>query len=125
MVNDLIAKITDATLKLQKAIKEDIEDVKNANHEKLLDRNEYKLNLIEEISTTQEKLSLALAKELEDGIDIEIYKEKIDNLEDELRQLYELNAKLASIVLPVKQMYSEIIQEIEKYNGGNIVDIRI
>lgn len=125
MVNDLIAKITDATLKLQKAIKEDIEDVKNANHEKLLDRNEYKLNLIEEISTTQEKLSLALAKELENGIDIEIYKEKIDNLEDELRQLYELNAKLASIVLPVKQMYSEIIQEIEKYNGGNIVDIRI
>ena len=125
MVNELIAKITDATLKLQEAIKEDIEDVKNANHEKLLDRNEYKLSLIEIISTTQEKLSLALAKELEDGIDIEIYKEKIDTLEDELRQLYELNSKLASIVLPVKQMYSEIIQEIEKYNGGNLVDIRV
>jgi len=125
MVEQIIEKMIDAVNSLKEAIKLDIEDVRNANHEKLLDRNNYKLSLIQEITALQENLSIELAKEIENGVDIEIYKQRVDNLEDELRELYELNGKLASIVLPVKQMYSEIIEEIEKYNGGNLVDIRI
>ena len=124
MINNIISKMLEATINLKKAIILDIEDVKQANHEKLLERNEYKLKLIDEISTLQNKLSEALANEIEKGIDIEIYKEKIDNLEKHLKELYELNGKLASIVLPVKQMYSEIIEEIEKYGGGSLVEIK-
>lgn len=124
MVEQIIEKMIDAVNSLKEAIKLDIEDVRNANHEKLLDRNNYKLSLIQEITALQENLSIELAKEIENGVDIEIYKQRVDNLEDELRELYELNGKLASIVLPVKQMYSEIIEEIEKYGGGSLVDIK-
>ena len=125
MVEQIIQNMVKATNSLKEAIKLDIQDVKNANHEGLLERNNYKLSLIEEITSLQENIGVALANEMEKGVDIEIYKEKIDNLEIDLRELYELNAQLASIVLPVKQMYSEIIEEIEKYGGGNLVDIKV
>jgi len=125
MVEKIVKEMTQATINLKDAIKLDIEDVKNANHEKLLERNDYKLSLIDKITYLQNQLTVALSNEIEKGTNIEIYKENIDNLEKELKKLYELNGKLASIVLPVKELYSEIIKEIEKYNGGNIVEVRV
>jgi hypothetical protein len=123
MVTQIVSNMIDATKQLQEAIKLDIEDVKQANHAKLLERNEYKISLIDDISLSQQKLNEALAQEIEQGIDIEIYKNIIDQLEAELKTLYQLNGKLASIVLPVKQMYSDIISEIQKQTGGQIFEI--
>ena len=48
----------------------------------------------------------------------------MDSLEIELKELYELNKKLASIVLPVQQMYKDLVSEISAANGGNIFDIK-
>ena len=45
-------------------------------------------------------------------------------LEIELKELYELNKKLASIVLPVQQMYKDLVEEISAADGGNFFDIK-
>ena len=36
----------------------------------------------------------------------------------------ELNKKLANIVLPIKQMYKELLDEISEQSGGQIFDIK-
>jgi hypothetical protein len=123
MITQIVSQMIEAAKNLQEAIKLDIEDVKNANHAQLLERNDYKITLIDTISQSQQQLNEELAKELSQGKDIEVYKDIIDKLEIELKKLYELNGRLASIVLPVKQMYSDIISEIEKQTGGHILEI--
>ena len=54
---------------------------------------------------------------MQNGVDVNIYRQKVDNLEDELKELYKLNAKLASIVLPIKKMYKDIVDELTAQNG--------
>jgi len=50
---------------------------------------------------------------------------KVDSLEDDLKQLYELNGKLASIVLPIKQMYKEMVDDLTEQNGGgSLIDVK-
>jgi len=123
MVEDIVHKMINVVKNMKEAIKLDIEDVKQANHKALIERNEYKLELIEQISNYQQQLSNELSKELEKGVDVNIYKNIIDKLEEHLKELYELNGKLASIVLPIKQMYSDIISEIQKHTGGKFIEI--
>jgi chromosome segregation ATPase len=123
MIKNIVTQMTQTVYSLQDDIKADIEDVKQANHEKLLDRNDTKLEKIEQITSLKEQLNNALAKAMQVGEDIEQYRKDIDNLEDNLLNLSKLNGKLAAIVLPVKEMYKEIIDEIVKTNGGSLVEV--
>lgn len=116
-----LKKITDI---LYNSVLEDIEDVKQAKHEALVQRNEKKLTLMDQLSELKQQLNTELAKEYHDGKDISIYRQSVDELEMELRKLYKANGKLASIVLPVKEMYKEIIEEISMKNGGSLVEVR-
>jgi len=120
LVNDMIAICKD----LQENILCDIEDIKLANHEKLLDRNDYKQDKINELANLKLELNEALVKVIQANEDVNHYKPLVDNLETELRELYNLNGKLASIVLPVRQMYSEIVEEIAAQNGGSLIEIK-
>jgi hypothetical protein len=124
MINFTIAELMELTKELQEMIKQDIEDVKNARHEVLLERNDIKLNSMEKLSLLKQKLNSELTEEYQNGQDVTIYKDNIDSLENELRHLYYLNGKLGSIVLPVKEMYKEIIDEITASNGGSLVEVR-
>jgi len=123
MIDITILELKSVTEELKKSILLDIEDVKKANHEKLVKRNAEKLTLMETLSSLKQNLNTQLSDEYKSGKDISVYKESIDELELELRNLYELNGKLASIVLPVKEMYKEIIEEITKQNGGSLVEV--
>jgi NAD-dependent SIR2 family protein deacetylase len=124
MINMTIVELLELTLKLQEEIKLDIEDVKNAQHEKLLERNNSKIDSMDKLSALKEQLNSELTQEFQSGKDVTIYKQNIDKLENELRHLYYLNGKLGSIVLPVKEMYKEIIDEITSANGGSLVEVR-
>ena len=66
------------------------------------------------IDALKRQLNEELVKAMQSGEDVNIYREKIDSLETDLRDLYQLNGKLASIVLPVKQMYKEMVDELHK-----------
>ena len=123
MIKNQVVKMIDTTIKLKQAIEQDIEDVKKANHEKLLERNELKLQLMEDISKFQTQLNEMLATEISNGVDVNIYRDDVDTLEMHLRELYELNGRLASIVLPVKEMYRQIIDEITALNGGSLIEV--
>lgn len=123
MIDITILELQSVTSELMKSIELDIQDVKKANHESLVTRNEVKNTLMDSLSELKQKLNTELAEEYKKGNDISIYKDSVDELEVQLRKLYDLNGKLASIVLPVKEMYKEIIDEITKKNGGSLIEV--
>jgi hypothetical protein len=89
-----------------------------------LERNDEKLELMIQISESQKVLNQILVDEINKGADIDQFRDDVDLLEFHLRELYELNGKLASIVLPVKEMYRQIIDEITEQNGGMLFEVR-
>lgn len=124
MIENTINELMNLTGLLQESIDMDIADVKAAKHEKLLERNSQKLESMEKLALLKKQLNEQLAQKYHAGEDITVYKNSVDSLEEELLKLYRLNAKLASIVLPVKEMYKEIIDEVTKLNGGSLVEVR-
>jgi len=123
MIDITVLELQSIAAELKKSIILDISDVKKANHESLVSRNSVKLTLMDSLSELKQKLNEELSEEYKNGKDISIYKDSIDELEVQLRELYELNGKLASIVLPVKEMYKDIIDEITTNNGGSLVEV--
>jgi len=119
IINDLSKTILD----LQNAVEDDIEDVKKANHDALIARNEIKIVLMDMLQSSKEKLNIELSVQYNSGEDISKYRDNIDQIEISLRKLYELNGRLASIVLPVKEMYKDIIDEISSKNGGSLIEV--
>ena len=124
MIESIIKKMSGLILDLKDSINQDIEDIKAAKHEELLKRNDEKHVMIDEITNLKAQLNKELVLKIQEGIDVNIYRQSVDLLEVELKDLYELNKKLASIVLPVQQMYKELVSEISAANGGQIFDIK-
>jgi hypothetical protein len=123
MIKNIVIEMVQVVQSLQEDLKADIEDVKQANHEKLLDRNDVKLEKMNQIADYKEKLNQELVKVVQNGEDVDQYRQDVDYLENNLLQLSDLNVKLAAIVLPVKEMYKEIIDEITNSNGGTLIEV--
>ena len=124
MIEKTIKDMSDLIVKLKNSIIQDIEDIKAAKHEQLLRRNDDKHILIDNITSLKSQLNSELISKMQDGVDVNIYRKSVDLLEIELKELYELNRKLASIVLPVQQMYKDLVSEIAEANGGKFFDIK-
>ena len=124
MIEVIIENMNRLINELKDSINLDIEDIKAAKQEELLKRNDKKLSIIENITNLKLDLNQELIKQLQAGIDVNIYRSKVDFLETNLKELNELNKKLASIVLPVQQMYKELIADVAAKQGGQIFDIK-
>ncbi|MBP6163940.1 MAG: hypothetical protein KA438_07200 [Aliarcobacter sp.] len=124
MIVKIIENMSDLINKLKISINQDILDIKEAKHEELLTRNDEKHHMIDEIMNLKTKLNQELMSIIQKGEDVNIYRTSVDSLEAELKDLYELNKRLASIVLPVQQMYKDLVSEIAIANGGNFFDIK-
>jgi hypothetical protein len=124
MVEKITKEMSALVNKLKDSINQDILDIKEAKHEELLKRNDEKHFMIDEIMRLKVELNKELMSKIQEGADINIYREGVDLLENQLKELYELNKKLASIVLPVQQMYKDLVSEITAVNGGQIFDIK-
>ena len=124
MIENTIENMSTLIIKLKNSITQDIEDIKAAKHEELLKRNDEKHIMIDEITSLKLELNKELIAKIQEGVDVNIYRQSVDALEIELKELYELNKKLASIVLPVQQMYKDLVSEISAANGGNFFDIK-
>ncbi len=120
IINDMLKHVTN----LKNAINQDIQDIKEAKHEELLKRNDEKHLLIDTIMNLKVELNKELMRLIQNGEDVNIYRQSVDDLEVQLKELYELNKKLASIVLPVQQMYKDLVSEITAVNGGQVFDIK-
>lgn len=124
MVSKIVNDISDLVNELKTSINQDILDIKEAKHEELLKRNDEKHHMIDEIMNLKMQLNKELMLKIQEGEDVNIYRQSVDFLELQLKELYELNKKLASIVLPVQQMYKDLVSEIASANGGQIFDIK-
>ncbi|MCK9162062.1 MAG: hypothetical protein GX118_00655 [Arcobacter butzleri] len=124
MVLNLIQEMITKTIELQEHILEDMEDIKSARHEKLLDRNEIKLEKMHVLASKKEDLNHALLEALQQGKDVNQYRNSVDTLEEELKKLYMLNARLGSIVEPVRKMYKEIVDEIITQYGSSVIEVK-
>jgi hypothetical protein len=124
MIVKIIENMSELINKLKISINQDILDIKEAKHEELLTRNDEKHHMIDEIMNLKTKLNQELMSIIQKGEDVNIYRTSVDSLEAELKDLYELNKRLASIVLPVQQMYKDLVSEIAIANGGNFFDIK-
>lgn len=124
MVDKIVDNMQQLILELKNAINQDIEDIKASKHEELFGRNDRKNSIINEIMNQKVELNKELSTLIQNNFDVNIYRDKVNNLEDSLKDLYELNKKLANIVLPIKQMYKELLDEISEQSGGQIFDIK-
>lgn len=124
MIKTIINDMTNLVNKMQEYIKQDIEDIKNAKHEELLNRNDEKQQMIENIAAYKQQLNQEIVSQMQNGIDVNIYRDSVDNLENELKNLYDLNRKLALIVQPIQQMYKDIVDDITERNGGSILNVK-
>ena len=124
MVVSIIDDMSNLVNKLKNSINQDILDIKEAKHEELLTRNDEKHYMIDEIMNLKKDLNEELMSMIQKGEDVNIHREGVDLLETQLKELYELNKKLASIVLPVQQMYKDLVSQIASANGGNFFDIK-
>ncbi|MGM0519224.1 MAG: hypothetical protein ACQERD_06255 [Campylobacterota bacterium] len=124
MIDEIVDKMNILVEDLKISIQEDIDDIKAGKNEGLLERNDEKHNMINEISSLKSDLNQELISQMKSGVDVNIYRHKVDSLEEKLKELYELNKRLASIVLPVKKMYEDLVDEISTANGGQIFDLK-
>ncbi len=124
MVDKIVDNMQQLILELKNAINQDIEDIKASKHEELFGRNDRKNSIINEIMNQKVELNKELSTLIQNNFDVNIYRDKVNELEEVLRTLYELNKKLANIVLPIKQMYKELLDEISEQSGGQIFDIK-
>ena len=113
MLSDNINKMLVLTKELQEFIVQDLADTKNANHESLFNRNKTKVVKMNELLQTQEMISYSLNSEGE----LDEYRDSLSDLENELQKLHVLNDELANIVLPVNEVYKEILDDISNENG--------
>lgn len=124
MVDKIVDDMQNLIADLKQAINQDIEDIKASRHEELLKRNDLKQSIISQILDEKSKLNLELAKLIQQNFDVNIYRSKVDELELSLKELYELNKRLANIVLPIQLMYKDLLEELSTYNGGQFFDIK-
>ncbi|MDY0051105.1 MAG: hypothetical protein RBR65_01075 [Aliarcobacter sp.] len=124
MIENIIKDMSDLVNRLKSSINQDILDIKEAKHEELLKRNDEKHYMIDEIMNLKMQLNKELVSLIQEGKDVDLYRQSVDSLEVELRELYTLNKKLAAIVLPVQQMYKDLVSEITAVNGGQLFDIK-
>jgi len=125
MIRNTVIIMIEQAMQLKEDINKDITDIMNAQHEKLLNRNDNKLQLMREISEAHKQLNTQLADAMNNGIDIDIYRDIVDELEVHLTEVYALNGRLAAIVLPIKQMYTDIVNDITTQNGGSLVEVSV
>ena len=123
MIETTVEQLKMIVSEMHNSIMLDIVDVKKARHESLVQRNNVKLDLMDKLTELKQVLNEELSSEYQKGVDITVYKSSIDELEAQLGELYRANGKLASIVLPVKEMYKEIIDELTTQNGGALVEV--
>ena len=124
MIENIVKDMSDLVDQLKSSIKQDISDIKEAKHEELLKRNDQKHSMIDEVMNLKIQLNKELIALIQEGKDVNIYRESVDTLEVQLKELYELNKKLASIVLPVQKMYKDLVSEITAVKGGQLFDIK-
>ncbi len=95
----------------------DIEDIKEANHEPLFQRNTQKEELIEKFSELKSQIDSILVSRSESGLDIkDLISPEEDKLLDEfrtkLKEFYDIHKRFAKMAFSVTHFYNNLMNRI-------------
>ena len=98
----------------------DIEDIKEANHEPLFQRNIQKEELIEKFSELKSQIDSILVSRSESGLDIkDLISPEEDKLLDEfrtkLKEFYDIHKRFAKMAFSVTHFYNNLMNRINNY----------
>ena len=98
----------------------DIEDIKEANHEPLFQRNTQKEELIEKFSELKSQIDSILVSRSESGLDIkDLISPEEDKLLDEfrtkLKEFYDIHKRFAKMAFSVTHFYNNLMNRINDY----------
>ena len=118
MLNTLI-NINKTLDRLIEITKEDIEDIKQANHEPLFQRNKEKEELITKFSELKSQIDSILVKRSESGLDIkDLISPEEDKLLDEFRNklklFYDIHKRFAKMAFSVTHFYNNLMNRINQ-----------
>jgi len=104
--------------------KQDIEDIKIANHEFLFQRNELKEKYLQEFIQQKSQIDSILVKRSESGLDIsQLINPEEDKLlgefKQKLQEFYEIHKKFSKMALLVTNFYNNLMRKI----NGEEIDI--
>jgi len=111
MIDLHIDKMNKDINNLKNIIDSDIKDIREANHKSIQERIDIKNSLIDSLKNDKIKLNQLLIAEVRNGKDVNIYKKYVDNLEQNLHILQKKNRDFATILMPVKKLYEDLINE--------------
>ena len=104
--------------------KQDIEDIKIANHEFLFQRNELKEQYLKDFTHQKAQIDSILVKRSESGLDIsQLINPEEDKLlgefKQKLQEFYEIHKKFSKMALLVTNFYNNLMRKI----NGEEIDI--
>ncbi len=112
MVKIYSIQIIELIDKLIELINKDIEELGSANSDNLMKRNEQKQVLVNDIKIMKNNLDSALKECVKSGNNIEQFRDIVNMVESKLEELKQRNNQLAYIMLPLKEMYDNIIKDL-------------
>jgi hypothetical protein len=98
----------------------DITELKTGNSDNMIERNNQKQKLVNDIKYTKTEIDTYIIQQIQQGNNVEQYRSIIDTIESKLQILNKTNSKLAYIILPLKDMYDGIINDFFKDNQSSI-----
>ncbi|RUM55272.1 MAG: hypothetical protein DSY40_04305 [Nautilia sp.] len=104
--------------------KQDIEDIKNANHNALFERNREKDKIVQMFITQKNQIDTILIKRNESGLTLEnMLNEEESKLFDEfkikLEEFHQLHKKFSKMALLITNFYNNLVNKVNQ----NEVDI--
>jgi len=110
--NDNLDKLIDIT-------KQDIQDVKDANHEPMFQRNKEKDKIVQEFITEKNQIDTILLKRSESGLTLEeMLSEKENELFDEfkikLKEFADIHKKFSKMALAVANFYTNLSHKVNE-----------
>jgi cellulose biosynthesis protein BcsQ len=115
-INNILVDIRSLVL----LIDQDINDLKTGGSKEVLSRNKLKQELINNIINYKKNIDIQLKNEYKLFNNIDKYKDNINNIEIELSYLNQKNNELAYILLPLKDLYDNIIQDFFHQNNSTV-----
>jgi hypothetical protein len=108
--NNNLSKLIDITT-------QDIEDIKEANHEALFERNQSKEKIVQEFIAQKNQIDTILLKRSESGLTLEnMLNSEESNLFDEfkakLQEFYEVHKRFSKMALLVTNFYNNLANKV-------------
>ena len=117
MLKQTLISINNVLDELKNITKQDIIDIKKANHNDLFERNNRKNELIKQFSELKSQIDLTLVKRSESGLSMDQIMNNEENiLFDEFRkklnEFYTLHKKYAKMAMLVANFYNNLVNKV-------------